>query len=71
MKEQEQRMFTLLHDVAYMLALQADGMINTKQFEEWRDRWLQEMGRFMIEMLAEQEEKEKGEKNGEDSRTKE
>lgn len=58
-----QKMFTLLHDVAYMLALQADGHINTKQFEEWRDRWMQEMGRLMIEMIAEQQ---KGEKSGKD-----
>jgi hypothetical protein len=54
MDEREQRMFTLLHDAAYVLAMEAEGTIKRKQFDDWRTGWLNEMGRLMIEMIAEQ-----------------
>lgn len=55
MTEREKKMFTLLHEVGYILVLQAEGKIQQKQFETWREGWMNEFGRLMLEMLAEQE----------------
>lgn len=63
--DRERKMFHLLHEAAYVLVLEAEGTINRKQFDGWREKWMNEMGQLMIEMLAEQQEQEKEKKNEE------
>lgn len=46
--------FSLLHDAAYMLALESEGRVTKKQFDDWRTVWMNELGRLLIEMLEEQ-----------------
>ena len=60
MTERERILFTMLHEVATVLVLTAEGTMSQKQFEQWRETWMNEFGRFMLQLVTEQQKKEKG-----------
>ena len=62
MTERERVLFTMLHEVATVLILTSEGTMSQKAFEQWRETWINDFGRFMLQLVKEQEEKEKGEK---------
>lgn len=55
MTERERILFTMLHEVATVLVLTAEGTMSQKSFETWRETWMNEFGRFMLQLVQEQE----------------